>query len=120
VTSTDQNQVAPNQVALQIGLKSPQWRSFYANSFTFNLTPFDCNVTFQSPVNVGPGRLALQEEMTVYLTISSLKVLYLHVKSMLEAYENELGPVQVTTAAKPTEQNSEQVRDMLRSTPISA
>ncbi len=120
MTSTDQIQPAPGQVALQFNMRSAQWRSFYANGFNFNLTPFDCNITFQSPVNVGPGTVALQDEATVYLTVSSLKLLYLHVKSMLEAYENELGPIQVTTAAKPTEQNSEQVRDMLRSTPISA
>jgi len=55
----------------------------------------------------------------MYVTLSTLKLLYLHMKVIIEACESELGPIKVNSASMPTSGSFASIKEMLKSTPIS-
>jgi hypothetical protein len=64
-------------------------------------------------------RTTLQDEATLTLTFAALKILSEHLSMALSAIEEELGPIRVPTAIRPTEQNKAIMIQALKATPVS-
>ncbi len=64
------------------------------------------------------GIVALQDEATVTMSFAALKLLAEHLAMAVQAIEQELGPVRVPVAIRPSEQQKAMMLQALKSTPL--
>lgn len=98
--------------------RSPTYRIIYSNVFNVRPSGSDIALTFAvqtvMPVPNEAGivipSLVNQEEVTIMLTLSALKVLSRHISGIVEIAEEKFGPIKVPKIALPTEEQREAIR----------
>ena len=109
-----------------LAVKSLSHRVVYADTFSVKATPIDCSITFaaQTVLNIsGPQGIAnqvpaIQEEVTVAMSLAILKSLFIHMEKIVEILESALGPIRITQGLVPTDAQMETVRQLLRNNPL--
>lgn len=105
----------------------PDHKVIYSDGFTICTTNADVNITFLKNLHVnapdpqaGITRQipALFEQITVAMTLPTLKALALQFIGVLEVIEEEIGPIRVSRSTVPTDAQMEIVRANLRSNPL--
>jgi len=99
--------------------RATDYKSCYAANFRFRITNIDAAVTFVSVGDFPGGVTTLQDEATVMMTFSSLKILSEHLAMAVSALEQELGPIRIPTSIRPTEQNKAMMIQAIKATPLS-
>lgn len=94
-------------------IQSTQWRNCYSNGFSFSFTAQDFSIGFLANINMN-GVVCQVEEVQVQLTFSSLKLLSEHIQAAIKVYEEERGPIKVPVAGRPTAEQAESMRNMIR------
>jgi hypothetical protein len=114
---SDERQSNP-AMALPPLLRTPKYQEAYANALKIKLTATDCAIVFGTTPDM-PGIPGLvQEEVTIYMTHSLLKVLSRYLNSFVSALEAELGPIKVPISATPKEEDISSIRESLRRNPL--
>src|SRR5882762_2453679 len=93
-----------------LAVKSLSHRVVYADTFSIKATPIDCSITFaaQTVLNIsGPQGIAIQEEVTVAMSLAILKSLFIHMEKIVEILESALGPIRITQGLVPTDAQME-------------
>lgn len=106
--------------------RSSSYRLVYADAFSIKASAVDLGVTFGTsiliPVPAPGGRMAqgtaVQEEVTVTMTLPVLKAFLLNLSKIIETIEGVNGPIRVPQSLLPTEDRLETVRQNLRNNPL--
>ena len=96
---------------------SPEYKSFYAANFRFRITNTEANLTFTNLAELGGGMIAMRDEATLITTFSGLKVLSEHLALIVQVIEEELGPIRIPVAVRPSEEHRKNLRAVLTATP---
>lgn len=89
----------PGQIPV---IRSPRYQELYANAIRFKVTPIDFTMTLGTSPDI-PGAPAgvMQDEASIILTHSFLKVLSRHLNAMVQAVEQALGPIRIEEKNNP-------------------
>lgn len=97
--------INPQSAATQAIMRSPLFRIAYTTGFQFRLSPMDFNIIFGCATGLPNGQNVMQEEVSLMMSLPTLKLLKEHITMALEVIEAEIGPIQVPVAGRPTEDN---------------
>jgi hypothetical protein len=86
-------------------IRAADYKGFYAANFRFRLTNLDAAITFVSIADFPGGQVVMQDEASATMSFSSMKLLSEHLAMAVQAIEQELGPIRVPAAIRPSEQN---------------
>jgi hypothetical protein len=98
--------------------RAQDYKAAYAGNFRFRVTNTDAAITFLSVADFPGGMVALQDEATITMSFGSLKILSEHLALAVQTIEQELGPIRVPVAIRPSEQNKAMMIQALKSTPL--
>ena len=98
--------------------RAHDYKSAYAGNFRIRVTNLDAAITFVSVVDFPNGLMALQDEATVTMTFASMKILSEHLAVTVQAIEQELGPIRVPLAVRPSEDNKARILQVIKSSPM--
>lgn len=115
---TDEVGTTANPMMTIGGMRSPNFRDIYAQNFRLRVTNMDTAIVFVSSADLPGGRQILQDEATVTMTYAGLKILSEHLTLVVQTIEQELGPIRVPVAVRPTEANKAALIQALTATPM--
>ena len=96
--------------------RSPRYQEVYANGVRMKMTPIDFTMTLgTSPDIPGAPPSLIQDEVSVTLTHSFLKILARNLTAFVEAIEQELGPIRIPERNLPQKERIDAMAQMLRS-----
>ena len=106
--------IPPGQIPVA---RSPRYQEMYANSARFKVTAIDFTMTLGTTPDI-PGAPAglMQDEASITLTHSFLKVLARQLNAFVQAVEKELGPIRIEEKNNPTREQVESLVQALRTT----
>jgi hypothetical protein len=107
----------PGEVRQTIS-RAHDYKSAYAGNFRIRVTNLDVAITFISVVDFPDGVMGLQDEATMTMTFAAMKILSEHLAITVQAIEQELGPIRVPLAVRPSEQNRAQILQTIKSAPM--
>jgi hypothetical protein len=99
-------------------VRSPQYREIYAANLRLRVSVIDATITFMNLVEQVGGGPGMQEEVSVTMPFSALKVLTEHLKMVVETIEQEFGPIRVPIANRPNDQHKETLIKALQAMPL--
>jgi hypothetical protein len=98
-------------------LRSPRYQEIYANGVRFRVTPIDFTMTLGStPDILGAPPNIMQEEVSITLTHSFMKVLARHLNAAVDAIEKEIGPIRIEEKHNPRPEQLELLAQALKNT----
>jgi hypothetical protein len=90
---SDSNTIPELQVPVA---RSSRYQEVYANGVRLRVTPIDFTMTLGTSPDIPGGPLnIIQDEVSVTLTHSFLKVLARNLSAVVQAIEEELGPIKI-------------------------
>jgi hypothetical protein len=96
--------------------RSSRYQEVYANGVRMKVTPIDFTITFgTSPDIPGAPPALIQDEVSVTLTHSFVKVLARNLTAFVQAIEQELGPIRIPERNMPQKERIEAMVQALRS-----
>jgi hypothetical protein len=98
--------------------RSPEYRSFYAGNFRFQITALDATLTFIHHADKPGGTSVLQEEGALVTTHAALKVLSEHLVGIIEVIEREFGPIRVPAHSQFGEAQKVGLSQLLKQNPL--
>jgi hypothetical protein len=100
-------------------LRSPRYQEFYANGVRLRLTPIDFTIIFGSTPSIpGAPDNIVQDEVSVTMTHSFMKVLSRHFSLIVQALEQELGPIKIQQRQQPQDETIAEMIQTIRQTPL--
>lgn len=107
------------QPSAQPVTRAPNFKECYSNTLRFRLSPIECILTFGSQPDIGAGSAAIQDEVSVIMTLSFLKTLSINFGKSVAAIEGELGePIKVTQKGLITDEQLQMLVKGLRDNPL--
>lgn len=102
----------PGQIPV---LRSPAYREVYANGLRFRVTSIDFTMTLGITLNIpGAPPNIMQEEVSITLTHSFLKVLARHLNAVVSTIETEIGPIRIEEKNNPKPELFESIAQELK------
>ncbi len=75
--------------------KLPDFRSYYANNTTFQVTPWDVTLTFGRITDIKDGLLVVDQSAQVSVSLQHAKAIVEVLAKQLQAYEESNGPLAI-------------------------
>lgn len=77
-------------------VRSSQYRTLFSNSVRISFTPLETRMTFINYTDgIGLSNFVNEEEATVIMTPTHLKMLYTQMRKAIEQYEKQFGVIAV-------------------------
>jgi hypothetical protein len=116
------------EISIPVGmpqLASKEYRIIYSDTFTVKASPVDFGITFgtqtTSPVQ-REGQFGeiniIAKEITVMMSLASLKTLTQHLASAVEIIESEIGKIRTTKASILNDDQKNVIRNNMKSNPL--
>jgi hypothetical protein len=99
--------------------RSSRYQEVYANSVRFKLTPIDLTMTLGTTPDI-PGAPVgiMQDEASITVTHSFMKVLARHLSALVQGVEKEFGPIRIEEKNNPKQEQIEAYFQALKTTKL--
>lgn len=80
-------------------LRDQSFQDIYANQVRMAVLPTDISIVFSVTSDRGPGVFTLDDKATIRMAPGTAKLLFLQIKTAIEAYEKAIGEIKIPAQA---------------------